>query len=62
MRKFILLYSFLFMAIFTSFGQNPNEVFILNIAPLTYVEPSKSATVGSVLGTLGRKLTLATIA
>lgn len=52
MRKFVLLYSFILMAIFSSFGQNPNEVFSLNIAPLTYVEPSKSATVGSVLGTL----------
>lgn len=52
MKKFILLYSFLLIAALESFGQNPNEVFSMSIAPLTYVEPSKSTSVGSVLGTL----------
>jgi hypothetical protein len=52
MKKFILTYSFLLIAIFNSFGQNPNEVYGVGIAPLTYVEPTKSTSVGSVLGAL----------
>jgi hypothetical protein len=52
MKKFILLYSFVLIAILNSFGQNPNEVFSMRIAPFTYVEPSKCTSVGSVLGTL----------
>ncbi len=52
MKKFILLYSFVLITILNSFGQNTNEVFSMSIAPLTYVEPSKSTSVGSVLGTL----------
>lgn len=52
MKKFILLYSFVLIAVLESFGQNPNEVFSMSIAPFTYVEPSKSTSVGSVLGTL----------
>ncbi len=52
MKKFIILYSFVLIAILNSFGQNKNEVFSMSIAPLSYVEPSKSTSVGSVLGTL----------
>lgn len=50
--KNLTLAIFAILSVFYSFGQTPNEIFSLNILPLSYVEPTKSNSVGSVLGTI----------
>lgn len=52
MNRLCLIALCLLSAVFPSLAQNLNDVYSLSIAPLNYVEPSKSTTVGSVLGTL----------
>lgn len=52
MKKLFLIITLAFGVFLSSGAQNTNEIFSLSISPLSYTEPQRNNSIGSVLGTL----------